>query len=160
MLKRVNNRFSKWVRLRQTGDETTITIKKIVNSAGVYDLDSVLELEFSVSDIDEGKCFLEDLGYFFDRHQMKMRLIYNYKNTEIVIDKWPFIPAYIEIEGPTEDDIFEVVRLLGFSDDDAIVINTDDVYSKYNIDVYADEYRDLKFSNSELKEVESYMQFD
>ena len=71
-------------------------------------------MEFNVPDIETGKAFLEDLGYFFARHQIKMRIAYDYKNTEIVIDKWPMLNPYVEIEGPTADEINETVEMLGY----------------------------------------------
>lgn len=157
LMKKTNENFSKWIRLRQTGDETTITIKKIVDSKGEYELDAVEELEFSVPSIEDGKQFLEDLGYFFARHQIKMRIAYDYKNTEIVIDKWPLIDPYIEIEGPTKKEIDETVEMLGFDLKDAIVINTDDVYLREGIDIYDDEHKDLSFNEIEQKEVEEYL---
>lgn len=158
LMKKTNENFSKWIRLRQTGDTTTITIKRIVNSKGEYDLDAVNELEIEVPSIEEGKQLLEDLGYFFARHQIKMRIAYDYKNTEIVIDKWPKLAPYIEVEGPTKEEIDEVVLMLGYNLKDAIVTNTDDVYSKIGIDIYSDEYRDLSFDENELKEVKEYME--
>ncbi len=158
LMKKTNENFSKWVRLRQTGDETTITIKRIVNSKGEYELDAVNELEFDVPSIDDGKQLLEDLGYFFARHQIKMRIAYDYKNTEIVIDKWPKLAPYIEIEGPTKEEIEEAVLMLGYEIKDAIVINTDDVYSQNGIDIYSKEYSDLSFDENELKDVNSYME--
>ncbi len=157
LMKKTNENFSKWVRLRQTGDETTVTIKKIVNSKGEYELDAVDELEFEVPSIEDGKQFLEDLGYFFERHQIKMRIAYDYKNTEIVIDKWPRLAPYIEIEGPTKKDIDEVVIDLGYDLKDAIVINTDDLYYKIGIDIYSKEYSDLSFDEKESKEVKGYL---
>ncbi len=157
LLKKTNENFSKWVRLRQTGDETSITIKKIVNSKCEYDLDAVNELEIKISSIEEGKQLLEDLGYFFERHQIKMRIAYDYKNTEIVIDKWPKLPPYVEVEGPTREEIDEAVLMLGYKVEDAIVINTDDVYSKIGIDIYSKEYSDLSFDAKEQAEVNLYM---
>ena len=157
LMKKTNENFSKWIRLRQTGNETTITIKKIVNSKGEYELDAVEELEFDVPNIDEGKKFLEDLGYFFARHQIKMRIAYDYKNTEIVIDKWPQIDPYIEIEGTSKEEIDEAVLMLGYDLKEATVINTDDVYLREGIDLYDDEHKDLSFSEKEAKEVEKYM---
>lgn len=158
LMKKTNENFSKWIRLRQTGDETTITIKRIVNSKGEYELDAVNELEINVPSIEDGKQLLEDLGYFFARHQIKMRIAYDYKNTEIVIDKWPRLKPYVEVEGPTKEEIDEVVLMLGYNTEDAIVINTDDVYSEIGIDIYADKYRDLSFDEKEIEEVNSYME--
>lgn len=158
LMKKTNENFSKWIRLRQTGNETTITIKKIVNSKGEYELDAVEELEFDVPNIEEGKKFLEDLGYFFARHQIKMRIAYDYKNTEIVIDKWPQIDPYIEVEGTSKEEIEEAVLMLGYNLKDAIVINTDDVYLREGINLYDDKYRNLSFSEKEIREVEKYME--
>lgn len=157
LMKRTNENFSKWVRLRQTGDETTITIKKIVNSQGEYELDAVQELEFNVPDIQTGLEFLEDLGYMFARHQIKMRIAYDYKNTEIVIDKWPKLAPYIEVEGNSKEEIDEVVMDLGYDVKDAVVINTDDVYLEIGINVYDKEHKDLSFSKEEQAEVEKYL---
>lgn len=157
IMKRINENFSKWIRLRRTDDQTTITIKKIINSQGEYELDAVEELEFDVPDIPTGLEFLEDLGYFFARHQIKMRIAYDYKNTEIVIDKWPKLDPYIEIEGNSKEDIDEVVKDLGFDPKDAIVINTDDVYLKIGINIYDEEHKDLSFSKEEQEEVDSYL---
>lgn len=158
LMKKTNENFSKWIRLRQTGDITTITIKKIVNSKGEYELDAVDELEFEVPSIEDGRQLLEDLGYFYARHQVKMRIAYDYKNTEIVIDKWPKLSPYIEIEGPSKEEIEEAVLLLGYNIKDAIVINTDDVYAQIGIDVYSKEYKDLSFTEEEQKQVQSYME--
>lgn len=157
LMKKTNENFSKWIRLRQTDDETTITIKKIISNKGKYKLDAVNELEFNVPSIEAGKEFLEDLGYFFARHQIKMRIAYDYKNTEIVIDKWPKLEPYIEIEGPTKEEIEEAVLMFGYNLEDAVVMNTDDVYNKSGIDIYASEYRNLLFDEKELKDINSYM---
>lgn len=154
----VNVNYSKWIRLRQTGDLTTITIKKIVNSSGEYAIDAVRELEISVPSIKEGKEFLESLGYYSSSHQKKMRIAYDYDNTELVIDKWPKIPTYIEVEGENEEDIFNVVKKLGFSTSDMKVMNTDDVYKENGIDIYS--FKNLDFSKNELDEVNSFMSFN
>lgn len=152
LLKKVNKNYSKWIRLRRTGDKTTITIKRIVNCCGEYELDAVRELEFEVPSIDEGKEFLKILGYYPALHQKKMRIAYDYNNTEVVLDKWPKIPAYIEVEGKSPEDIYKVVSDLGFSQKDVRVMNTDDVYRENGLDIYS--FKDLDFSEKEQKEVE------
>ena len=160
IMMKANDNYSKWVRMRKTGEETTITIKKIISSKGVYGINDVNELEFKIPSIEFGKEFLSDLGYFFDRHQSKMRIAYDYKNTEIVIDKWPFLEPYVEIEGKNENDILEVVSDLGFKKEDALIINTDDLYMKVGIDVYSEKNKDLSFSDNEINEVNEYMEIN
>ena len=158
IIKSVNDNYSKWIRLRQTGKQTTITIKKIVNSSGEYELDAVRELEFEVPSINEGKEFLEALGYYPSLHQKKMRIAYDYNNTELVIDKWPKIPAYIEVEGENKEDICNVVKNLGYRAQDMRVMNTDNVYEENGLDIYS--FKNLDFSEDELKEVESILNYD
>lgn len=155
LMKRTNENYSKWIRLRQTGETTTLTIKKIANSKGEYDLDAVVETEFEVPDVETGKSFLADMGYFPALHQKKMRIAYDYENTEIVIDKWPKIPPYVEVEGKTKADICAVVKALGFRADDMKVMNTDDVYTLNGLDLYS--FKELDFSPEEEAEVSEYL---
>lgn len=157
LIKTINNRFSKWIRLRKSGNLTTITIKKVVNGHGIYQLDAVKEFEIPVPSLEDGEELLANLGYFFARHQVKMRLTYNYKNAEIVIDKWPRLAPYLEIEAPSKEEIEEVILMLGYKLEDAIVMNTDDVYKAIGIDIYSKEYKDLCFTDEELKEVKEYL---
>ena len=155
LMKRTNENYSKWIRLRQTGETTTLTIKKIANSKGEYDLDAVVETEFEVPNVETGKSFLADMGYFPALHQKKMRIAYDYANTEIVIDKWPKIPPYVEVEGKTKEDICAVVKALGFRADDMKVMNTDDVYTLNGLDLYS--FKELDFSPEEEAEVSEYL---
>ncbi|MCL2860478.1 MAG: hypothetical protein FWF46_08050 [Oscillospiraceae bacterium] len=156
VLSRVNEDYSKWIRLRQTGNETTLTIKKIVNNKGEYDLDAVREVEFVVPSIEVGKEFLANMGYFPNFHQKKMRIAYDYKGTEVVLDKWPKIPPYIEVEGHTKEEICTVVNDLGFTATDMRVMNTDQVFVENGLDLYS--FKDLDFSEDEEKEVQVYME--
>lgn len=145
----VSTRLKKWIRLRRTGNETTITIKKIVNVSEEYQMDNVEELEISIPDIELGKEFLQSLGYFPTNHQKKLRIAYDYGNTEVVLDKWPKIPPYIEIEGQTEEEILKVVKDLGYKEDDIKVMNTDAVYALNGINLY--EFKNLVFDDEEEK---------
>lgn len=144
-----HSRFKKWIRLRKTGDETTITIKKIINVDKEYKIDNVEELEIPIPSIESGRELLQNLGYFPTNHQKKLRIAYDYLNTEVVLDKWPKIPPYVEIEGQTED-ILNVVSNLGYTKDDIKVMNTDAVYALNGIDLY--KFTDLDFDEEEEKQ--------
>ena len=52
IMKKTNTNYSKWVRMRRTGNETTITIKKIISSNGIYDINSVNEFQFNIPSIE------------------------------------------------------------------------------------------------------------
>src|SRR3989344_5617999 len=40
-------------------------------------------------------------------------------NSEITIDTWPWIPTFLEIESPTEEEVKSIAKKLGFDWKDA-----------------------------------------
>ena len=157
VIKEITPHFCKWMRIRKTNDKTMIAIKSIIDGQGEYNIDDVREFEMEVPSFKEGIELLNHLGFYHQRHQVKMRIAYDYKNTEIVIDKWPMLNPYIEVEGNTKEDIDETVKMLGFDPEDEIVINTDDVYKMIGIDIYSKENKDVTFSKKELEEIDKYL---
>lgn len=157
IMKEISPHFCKWMRIRKTNDKTMIAIKSIIDGEGEYNIDDVREFEIEVPSFEEGMELLNHLGFYHQRHQVKMRIAYDYKKTEIVIDKWPMLNPYIEVEGNTKEEIDETVKMLGFDPKDEIVINTDDVYKMIGIDIYSKENKDVTFTNEELKEIEKYL---
>lgn len=142
---------NKWIRLRQTGDVTTITVKHILENVNImnglqqYGLSSVNETEVSVDSVEVANELLETLGFYHRNYQEKRRISYVYApmNLEIEIDFWPMIPPYMEIEGKAENDIYRFVEMLGFDKKDIKIANTSSVYAMYGINIY--DYKELKF---------------
>lgn len=155
MIYKNGTKLKKWIRLRQTGEETTITIKKIINNSKEYQMDNVQEVEIPVPNIEIGKELLENLGYYPTNHQRKMRIAYDYRNTEVVIDKWPKIEPYVEIEGKSKKEICSVIKDLGFKAEDMKVMNTETVYELSGINLY--DFEDLDFDEKEEKYVAELM---
>lgn len=140
---------NKWIRLRQTGNRTAVTIKHILNRKtdenGVreHSINDVLEYEILIDNFDKGKEVLELLGYHHKNYQEKRRITYRLDGMEIDIDFWPHIPAYIEIEGDTESEVYAMMGKLGYGKEEAKIMNADDVYTSYGINMYS--YKELKF---------------
>jgi len=140
---------NRWVRLRADDHQATLSVKhifdrKVLNSTREHSIDRVKEVEINVSDFDMAKLLLEELGFFHKNYQEKKRTSYILENgVKVDIDQWPLIPAYIEIEGNNQDSIYKVVESLGYKKEDAKIMNTDDVYALYNIDMY--DYPELTF---------------
>lgn len=140
---------NKWIRLRQSGGKTTLTIKHILgrytdeNGVRHHDVNNVLEYEVPVSDFEGMKKNLELLGYYHKNYQEKRRIQYKYNGLEIDIDLWPYIPAYVEIEADNMEQIMALVDLLEISHSEIVSMNTDDVYTKYGLNMY--DYKELKF---------------
>lgn len=141
---------NKWIRLRKSKNKTTLTIKQILgrhtNSDGVreHSINNVLEYETGIESFEKAKEILEQLGYYHKNYQEKRRIQYRYNNLEIDIDSWPHIPPYMEIEGKEEEAIYDLLLRLGYHKENAVSMNTDDVYTYYGLDMYS--YKELKFS--------------
>lgn len=130
---------SKWIRLRDTGNEATLTIKEITSDA----IDGTHETEISVSDFDTTNALLDKLGYKPKAYQENRRVSFTLAETKIEIDTWPRIPAYLEIEATSKDAVIEVAQLLGYDEDQLTGENTTKVYARYGIDL--NNISDLRF---------------
>ncbi len=60
------------------------------------------EYNLQGADFDESVAFLENLGFEITCSYEKKRTVFKYKNLEVVIDEYPKIPPFIEIEGADE----------------------------------------------------------
>jgi adenylate cyclase class 2 len=122
----------RYTRLRSVGGKTTLTYKQNKEQT----IDSAKEIEFDVSDKQQAQLLLETLGLKAFRHQEKRRHTLILDSVTIDIDTWPNIPTYVELEGPSEDDLKQVASKLNldwstavFDDARAIIQN------RYNIPV-------------------------
>lgn len=98
------------VRLRQSKQGTFLTYKHGEEATAT----GMKEIEFTISNIDKAKSFLEELGLTAYRHQEKKRHKFLLGEVIIDIDTWPSVPTYVEIEGPSEEKIRETAKRLGF----------------------------------------------
>jgi adenylate cyclase class 2 len=100
----------KFVRIRTTGKGVFFTYKHVEQRTAT----GTVEIEFTITQPDKMKAFLEALGLVMDREQEKQR--YKFKLDEVIvdIDTWPKIPTYVELEGPSEEAIKDAAKKLGF----------------------------------------------
>ena len=104
-----------FVRVRDEGYRIAVTYKQ-------YDeisLTGAKEIEFSVSDYDTALAFMEAIGIRPKSMQEAKREIWKLDDAEIVIDEWPWLDPFIEIEAPTETAVKETAAQLGFHWKDA-----------------------------------------
>ena len=128
----------KWIRLRTNGLKTTLTIKNIVSSS----IDGTQELEIEVDHFERCHMILKELGYEAKGYQENRRVQYTLNGVEIDIDYWPMIPTYLEIEGPSEEAVYPIVELLGFTKGDCTTRNVEGIYFDYGYNL--EEIYDLK----------------
>lgn len=122
---------SKWLRLRDTGSEVTLTVKEITSDA----IDGTHETEVVVSDFDTTNQLLAALGYVPKSYQENKRTSFLLDGVEVEIDSWPRIPPYMEIEGKSREDVIRVAAVLGYSEDQLTGENTTKVYARYGIEL-------------------------
>ena len=137
------NRFFKWIRLRQDGEIVEITIKYIYSNKAIYNIDEVKEIEIKTDNFEMANKLIEEMGYYRKKLAEKKRDSYSYQGMDIEIDEWPLLEPYIEIEGSNIDKIYELANLLGYSKEQTIVMNTEDVYLEKGIDL--SKYEEMTF---------------
>lgn len=121
-----------YLRLRDEGDRITLTFKQ-------FDEDSLTgakEREVTVSDFDETIAILSEFNLNYHTFQESKRETWKYQDAEVVIDEWPWIAPYIEIEGDSEEIVKQAAASLGFDWDEAVFGSVDVIYNL--------EYPDMK----------------
>ena len=121
---------NKWLRLRTNGEETTLTIKEVVDKKL---LDGTREVEIVVSDFDKTDEILKELGYDFRAYQENRRIRYMYQDVEFDIDSWPLIPTYVEIEGKTREDVERILKEIPMDMSKITTHDVDSIYQSYGI---------------------------
>jgi adenylate cyclase, class 2 len=131
--------MSKWIRLRDTGTETTLCVKEIRSDA----IDGTLEVETAVGDFTVANELLGLLGFTPKSYQENRRTSFILDDVQVELDEWPLIPPYLEIEGHTKGDVLRVAGLLGYGESQLTGENTVKVYARYGIDLQG--IPDLRF---------------
>lgn len=117
----------KWIRLRTNGEKSTLTIKNLVSS----EIDGTQELEIEVDNFERCNLILKELGYVPKGYQENRRRQYLLNGVEVDIDSWPLIPDYLEIEGPSEEAVYNALESLGFEREDATSRDVEGIFLDY-----------------------------
>lgn len=115
-----------FVRVRDEGHRTTITYKQFDELS----VDGAKEHEVIVSDFDEAAALLAAAGLAYTSFQESKRETWTHEDVEIVIDEWPRLSPYIEIESVSSDKVKAFAEKLGFYWSDAVF---GDVMAAYRV---------------------------
>jgi|SRR3989344_3845259 len=108
-----DNRLEKvggWVRVRDEGNgKITFSYKQLVNRTA----QGMKEIETEVKSFDEACNILLAIGMRVKAYQETKREKWVIDDVEIVVDTWPWIPPFAELEAPTEEKLERVAKKLG-----------------------------------------------
>lgn len=110
---RAKNAF---VRIRDEGHRVTMTYKQFDELS----IDGAKEIETTVGDFETAVALLGAAGLPYRSFQESKRETWELEGCEVVLDEWPWLKPYVEIEGASEDAVRRVAERLGYSWDAAI----------------------------------------
>jgi len=115
-----------FVRVRDEGDTVTLTYKQVDEDS----LSGVKEIEVEVSDFEATIALLDQCGLPQKSFQESRRETWHFNGVEVVMDEWPWLNPYIEIEGDSEEDVKKVAEQLGFRWSEAVFGRVTSAYQK------------------------------
>ena len=105
-----------YVRLRDEGDKVTLTYKQF-SADGI---NGAQEIEATVDSFFAAKQLLEAIGLKQKSFQESRRETWVQNGVEVVLDEWPWLDSYIEIEGVNESQVKKAAGKLGLEWQQAI----------------------------------------
>ena len=117
-----------YARVRDENDKIVMTYKVYTDDT---DIMGCKEVNLVVDSYEEANKFMEGCGLKAKANQESYRELWTIDGVEITIDTWPWIPTYIEVEGPTEESVWAVSEKLGYKKEDAHFGSVDRVYNHY-----------------------------
>jgi adenylate cyclase class 2 len=115
-----------WLRLRDQGEETVLTYKKVASNNSA--IDRFLEAEVQVSDFRAAQTLLEAMGFEALRYQENYREEWVLDGVTFDLDTWPDLDPFLEIEGPDEVAVRRAAATLALDFTNATFGSVDEVY--------------------------------
>jgi adenylate cyclase class 2 len=118
-----------FIRIRDEGDKITLTYKRRDDQAASK-IDGTKEIEVEVSNFEDTIAIFKEAGWEYKTFQESKRETWQLGPAEVVIDEWPWLAPYIEIEAETEEQVKEAAAKLGLAWEDKLLGHIDAVYAK------------------------------
>ncbi len=117
-----------FARVRDEGGKVVMTYKNFTDDSSIM---GVKEVNLTVDNYDDANNFMLGCGLRQKAEQETYREVWLLDGVEICIDTWPWIPSFIEIEGPSEDAVWSVAQKLGYDKKEAHFGGVDTAYNFY-----------------------------
>lgn len=116
-----------FARVRDEGDKIVATYKRFDG----HTITGAKEVNVIVDNYDGMITFLKECGLRAKKYEESLRESWRLDGVEIDIDTWPYLPTYVEIEGPSVEKTLEMSERLGFDVRKAVYGSVDDIYAMY-----------------------------
>lgn len=113
-----------WLRVREHGDGATMTVKQ----RSGHGIAGIREIEVGVSNVDLTRDLLECIGFVQVAYQESDRESWQLGDCQVTLDQWPWLPPFVEIEGPSETAVRSTAATLGLAWAEAVFDSVDGVY--------------------------------
>lgn len=116
-------------RVRDEGHgKVTAAWKRTIHNS----VDGTHEIEISITDngYDAAVDFLKSTGLIAVAYQESRRETWRKGDVEVVIDEWPGLRPFVEIEAKTEQQVIDAAFILGFKIEDAVYGDVSVVYQR------------------------------
>lgn len=131
-----------WVRLREELDGSIeLMFKQVKDDA----LGETYEQAITVHDYEAAKAFVLSLGLEVKGEQENKREVWELDGVEIMLDEWPWVDPFIEIEGKTEVAVKQCAEQLGLKWQSAKFGGVTPVYTE-QYTLSRDEFETLELS--------------
>lgn len=105
-----------YLRVRDEGDKITLTLKQHTGDA----IDEAKEIDIVVSDFKKTVELLKYLDLPYRSFQETKRETWKLDGAEIVLDEWPWLNPYLEIEANSEKDVKNCAAKLNLDWNEAV----------------------------------------
>jgi adenylate cyclase class 2 len=115
-----------FLRVRDEGDKVTLAYKQFDEAS----VSGTKEIEVEVENFEDTVHILEQSGLPHGSFQESKRENWELNGVEIMLDEWPWLDPYVEIEADEEGKVKDLAAKLGFNWQDAVF---GDVMAAYRV---------------------------
>ncbi len=118
-----------FARVRDEGNNKIVmTYKNVADEKSIL---GTKEVNVVIDNYENGILFMKGCGLEPKAEQESYRETWEYGDVEICIDTWPWLPTFVEIEGPSEKSVWDTAKKMGLKKEKAKFGSVDSTYQYY-----------------------------
>ena len=118
-----------FARVRDEGNNKIVmTYKNVADEKSIL---GTKEVNVVIDNYENGILFMKGCGLKPKAEQESYRETWEYGDVEICIDTWPWLPTFVEVEGPNEKSVWDTAEKMGLKKEKAKFGSVDPTYQYY-----------------------------